>query len=70
MAVISPKERVLALLRRPEGVSIAEIAKATGWKRNTVRGFFSTVVRGELRLSLASHETDGVRIYRLVDTQR
>jgi hypothetical protein len=32
---------VLALLRRPEGATIAQVVEATGWAPHTVRGFFA-----------------------------
>jgi hypothetical protein len=35
------QEAVLALLHRPEGASVAQIAEATGWAGNTVRGFLA-----------------------------
>jgi hypothetical protein len=35
------QEQVLALLRRPEGATVAQIAEATGWAQHTVRGFFA-----------------------------
>ena len=35
------QEQVLAMLRRPEGATIAQIVEATGWVPNTVRGFFA-----------------------------
>ena len=34
------QEQVLAMLRRPEGATVAQIAEATGWAQHTVRGFF------------------------------
>ena len=35
------REKVLAMLRRPEGATVAQIADATGWAAHTVRGFFA-----------------------------
>jgi hypothetical protein len=35
------REKVVAMLRRPEGATVAQIADATGWAAHTVRGFFA-----------------------------
>jgi hypothetical protein len=62
----SKQQKVLDLLRRPAGASIAAIGKATGWQQHSVRGFFAGVVRKKLRLKLGSAKTDGVRVYKIV----
>ncbi|SUE63517.1 DUF3489 domain-containing protein [Roseomonas gilardii] len=41
------QEQVLALLRREEGATIAQICEATGWQGHTVRGFFAGLKKRE-----------------------
>jgi hypothetical protein len=62
----SKQARVLALLRRSTGATIAGVMRSTGWQSHTVRGFLTAVVRKKLGLKLASEKGDGERVYRIV----
>ena len=64
--VSTKQERVLTLLSRPEGATIAEIMAATGWQQHSVRGFFAGTVKKKLGFELVSTCDDaGVRHYRI-----
>src|SRR3954451_24145575 len=61
----SKQSRVVAMLRSPNGTTIAAMMKATGWQQHSVRGFFAGVLRKKLKLKLDSKKIDGSRFYRI-----
>jgi hypothetical protein len=65
----SKQEEVIAMLRRPEGVTVDEVASVTGWQRHTVRGVFSGTLKKKLGLTLASAQEERGRVYRIVEAR-
>ena len=58
---------LLALLSKPEGVSVDTMAHAVRWQTHSVRGFLAGHVRNKLGLELSSEKgPQGVRLYRIV----
>src|SRR5882762_4089311 len=64
---LSKQDAVIAMLRRPEGATVEEVARATGWQRHTVRGAFSGTLKKKLGLSLASVQEARGRVYRIAE---
>jgi hypothetical protein len=60
----SKLDAVIALLRRPEGVTLDEIVAATGWQRHSARGALAGAVKKKLGASVVSERVDGVLRYR------
>lgn len=50
---------LVGMLRRPEGATIGQIVKATGWQRHTARGAISGAVKKKLGLAVTSEKTEG-----------
>jgi Protein of unknown function (DUF3489) len=59
--------RIIAMLRKPAGTTIAAIMTATDWQQHSVRSFLAGVVRKKLGLNLVSDQTDKGRVYRIKD---
>ena len=63
----SKQAAVIAMLQRPAGATVEEVASATGWQRHTVRGLFSGTLKKKLGLALASAKEERGRVYRIVE---
>ena len=60
----SKQAQVIAMLKRPEGATIAQICAATGWQAHTVRGTFAGAFKKKLGLEITSSKEQGSeRIY-------
>jgi hypothetical protein len=69
-ARVTKHDRVLTLLSKPDGVTIAEMMQATDWQQHSVRGFLAGTVKKKLRFMLTSTKKEGdVRRYR-IETKR
>ncbi|MGA7864580.1 MAG: DUF3489 domain-containing protein [Stellaceae bacterium] len=61
----SKQDAVIAMLQRPEGATVDEVASTMGWQRHTVRGLFSGTLKKKLGLTLASAQEERGRVYRI-----
>ena len=58
--------QVIAMLKRPEGATIAQICAATGWQQHTVRGTFAGSFKKKLGLDITSTKELGAeRVYKV-----
>jgi uncharacterized protein DUF3489 len=64
----SKQGEVIALLRRPEGVTVDEVRAATGWQPHTVRGVFSGALKKKLGLAVVAAKEERGRVYRIVES--
>ena len=71
----SKQARVIEMLKRPEGATIAQICEATSWQSHTTRGFFAGTIKKKLGLTIVSEKITGPagapgagqRLYRITD---
>ena len=58
--------QLIAMLRRAEGATIAQIVEAIGWQPPTVRGAFAGALKNRLGLDVASEKVEGRgRVYHI-----
>ena len=62
----SKKERLHAILSRPEGATIEEMTQVTGWQKHSVRGFLSSLKK--TGKSLSNEKENNERRYRIGKT--
>ena len=61
----SKGSRILELIRRPKGATLAEIRTATDWQAHSVRGFISTASKKH-NVNIESSKTEvGDRVYQI-----
>src|ERR1700677_876269 len=52
--------KILDLLKRPDGVTLKELTKATGWQAHSVRGFLSGAIGKKMGIRVeSSKQPDG-----------
>ena len=59
------QQRMIDMLRRPEGATIPQLSKAFGWEQHTVRGAISGALKKKLGLSVTSTKEERGRVYRI-----
>ena len=61
------QEVLIAMLKRPEGASIAEIAAEFGWANHTIRGAIAGALKKKLGLTITSEKVEiRGRVYKIV----
>ena len=64
----SKEAQVIAMLRRPEGATLAQIGESTGWQAHTIRGFFAAALKKRHGFAVTSEKPEGGgRTYRLAE---
>jgi len=57
--------KILELIGRPKGATLAEIVKATDWQKHSIRGFLSTAASKRGCKIVSAKRGDGQRVYSL-----
>ncbi len=63
----SKQARMIAMLKRPEGATVEQIAEAMHWQHHTCRGAMAGALKKKLGLTITSEKVDGARVYRIAE---
>lgn len=64
----SKQARMIEMLKRPEGATIAQIMHETGWLAHTCRGAMAGALKKKLGLTITSEKSEGgARVYRIAE---
>jgi hypothetical protein len=63
------QSKLIEMLKRPQGVSIAEVVEALQWQAHTVRGAIAGALKKKLGLKVESEKVDAERgrVYRITE---
>lgn len=60
------QDRIITLLKRSNGATLAELGKASDWQEHSIRGFMSGTLKKRLKLNVVSRKDDkGPRRYQI-----
>ena len=59
------QSQLIALLKSPNGATVQDLMKATGWQAHSIRGVISGVIKKRLGLTVISEKLDGNHCYRI-----
>jgi hypothetical protein len=62
--------RLIALLQRPSGAAIKDLAAATGWQAHSVRGVMSGALKKRLGLTITSESGADGRVYHIASSDK
>lgn len=65
---VSKKSQMIAMLERPDGVSIVELEKATGWQTHSVRGAL-VHLKNKDKLPITNMVVDDTRRYKILKVE-
>lgn len=65
----SKQSKLIEMLKRPEGATIAEVVEALQWQAHTVRGAIAGALKKKLGLKVESEKADAERgrVYRVTE---